>query len=150
LPGPKGQLLDATARYQEPLTEARLCGWQQALLPESRDQQGLGVGALREGWVGVLSGTIGRETVHFEGVPAHAVVRAGIAHLWLVTIHPFDDGNGRVSRADSRPGNTRVSIPTATRRLAELVALGCLLQRGGGRSSAYDLPWEQPLRASRL
>ena len=235
------------------------------------------VGALREGWVGVLSGTLGREQVHFEGVPAHtlkenlqgfldwfnapgeepAVVRAGLAHLWLVTLHPFDDGNGRVSRAvtdlamaraegrpdylfrmsgrieavkgdyyaalmaaqafgkgmditpwlawfstqvaeacaasekviqrtlakatfwvhhgatdlnpsqrkalnrllDAGPGGfaggmtaknyaglTRASIPTASRHLAELVTLGCLIQRGGGRSTSYDISWEPLLR----
>lgn len=270
-------LMDATARFQEPLTEARLCDWQKALFPESRDQRGILVGGTREGWVGVISGAFGREQVHFEAVPADtvkenlqgfldwfnspaeepAVVRAGIAHLWLVTVHPFDDGNGRVTRAvtdlalaqaEGRPdylfrmsgrieavkrdyyaalnsaqlfengmnitpwlgwfanqvagacensekiiqrtlakatfwvqhretdlnphqrkvlnrlldagpdgfeggmtakkyaGLTKASIPTATRHLTELAELGCLVQKGGGRSTAYNIPWGQLIK----
>jgi Fic family protein len=115
-------LLDATQNHDEPLILQRLCDWQSALFP-----QGAGlladvkIGTLRgEDPMQVVSGRIDRPKVHFEAPPRHvleaelytflhwfneplagsdSLLRAGIAHLWLITLHPFDDGNGRVTRA---------------------------------------------------
>jgi len=116
-----GVLCDATIRFQEPLTIERLCEWQKSLFPESRSGLGLvATGMLRPDEVIVQSGPAGRTIIDFEGVSrAHlegdlaafcewfnqpceggsGLIRAGIAHLWLVSIHPFEDGNGRVTRA---------------------------------------------------
>jgi Fic family protein len=114
-------LLDATSRFDEPLTAERLKSWQAALFPTG--YSGLAkirVGEWRDGPMSVLSGPVGRERVHYEAPPAErldeevrlflhwwesssrgmvGLVRAGLAHLWFETIHPFDDGNGRVGRA---------------------------------------------------
>ena len=120
--GAVDMMLDATERYDQPLTEERLCGWQAALFPTGRSEmRNISVGKWRDGPVRVESGPIGRERVHFEA-PAAAridreigaflawfnsavnidpVIKAGLAHLWFVTIHPFEDGNGRVARAVS-------------------------------------------------
>ena len=117
-------LLDATQGYAQPLSEERLFSWQAALFPTGRSGlQRIAVGQWRTGARGpmqVVSGPPGRERVHFEApaasqVPAEMaaflawanapdptldpVLRAGVAHLWFVTIHPFEDGNGRVARA---------------------------------------------------
>lgn len=116
-------MLDATQRFDAPLTAERLYGWHAALFPTGRSGIfKITVGAWRTGSAGpmqVVSGPIGQETVHFEAPEAprldaemarflawfetpsgtDPVIRAGIAHLWFVTIHPFDDGNGRIARA---------------------------------------------------
>jgi Fic family protein len=120
-------MLDATRNYDRPLTEERLFGWHAALFPAGHSgMRKLRVGAWRDDSTGpmqVLSGPIGRERVHFEGpaakrlrremtaflrwfnlgtdatAVADEVLKAGLAHLWFVTIHPFDDGNGRIARA---------------------------------------------------
>jgi Fic family protein len=114
-------LLDATTRHGLPLTAKRLQGWQAALFPTGfSGLQRVRVGAWRKGPMQVVSGPVGREKEHFEAPPANrlevevrqylewfaasrgtidGLVRAGLAHLWLVTIHPFEDGNGRVARA---------------------------------------------------
>jgi Fic family protein len=114
--------LDATQKYDQPLTAERLFGWHAALFPTGRSgMRKITVGAWRgdaSGPMQVVSGPIGRERVHYEA-PAAAklsdemkaflgwfnakddtdpVLRAGIAHLWFVTIHPFEDGNGRIAR----------------------------------------------------
>ncbi len=116
-------MLDATERYAEPLTQERLLGWHAALFPTGRSGlRRTTVGGWRDdrsGPMQVVSGPIGRERVHFEA-PAAArldretraflgwfnapadtdeVLKAGLAHLWFVTVHPFDDGNGRIARA---------------------------------------------------
>ena len=113
-------MLDATQRYNEPLSTERVFGWHGALFPTGRSgTRRITVGDWRAGSMQVVSGPVGKETVHFEG-PAAArlpgeinrflawfngpssddpVLRAGIAHFWFVTIHPFDDGNGRIARA---------------------------------------------------
>ncbi|MDN7425412.1 Fic family protein [Burkholderia sp. AU45388] len=116
-------VLDATTHSGAPVTEARLFGWHAALFPTG--YSGLSritVGGWRtdaSGPMQVVSGPIGRQRVHFEAPPAprltHEIgrflawlnappaepllIRAGLAHLWFVTLHPFDDGNGRIARA---------------------------------------------------
>lgn len=116
-------MLDATSRYDEPLTKNRLFGWHAALFPTGRSGlHEITVGAWRPesaGAMQVVSGPIGRERVHFEAPRASVleaemaqflgwfeqegdidpVLKAGITHLWFVTIHPFEDGNGRIARA---------------------------------------------------
>jgi Fic family protein len=116
-------ILDATRHYEQPLTTERLFGWHASLFPTGRSgMRRISVGAWRDdssGPMQVVSGPIGRERVHFEAPSAAKVdsgmrtfldwfngktetewvVKAGLAHLWFVTIHPFDDGNGRIARA---------------------------------------------------
>ena len=115
---------DATQRWQEPLTLARLCGWQAALFPTGHGGlHRIVVGAIRAGPepMQIVSGPIARRKIHFEAppskrlprevkrfldwfeatrtAPVEGLVRAGIAHLWFEVLHPFEDGNGRVGRA---------------------------------------------------
>ncbi|MFS8371427.1 Fic family protein [Acetobacter indonesiensis] len=116
-------MLDATRHYAESLTEERLFAWHAPLFPTGRNGMArILVGEWRDDRTGpmqVVSGPVGREKVHYEAptasrVPAemqafldwcnagHAldpVLKAAIAHLWFVTIHPFEDGNGRMARA---------------------------------------------------
>lgn len=117
-------VLDATSNATTPLTTARLFGWHAALFPTGYSGiSQIRVGNWRDDATGpmqVVSGSIGREKVHFEAPPANrldaemarflawlndtpskepALVRAGLGHLWFVTLHPFDDGNGRIARA---------------------------------------------------
>lgn len=116
-------ILDATQKYDEPLTDERLFAWHAALFPTGRSGMSrIAVGAWRDdrgGPMQVVSGAIGREKVHYQAPAAKQiaremraflkwfngnaeidpVIKAGIAHLWFVTIHPFDDGNGRIARA---------------------------------------------------
>ena len=116
-------MLDATRRFDQVLTAERLFSWHAALFPSGRSgMQRITVGAWRTGESGpmqVISGAMGRERVHFEAPEAHLldteiahflewfegtesidpVLKAGIAHFWFVTIHPFEDGNGRIARA---------------------------------------------------
>lgn len=117
-------LLDATRNCARPLTAKRLHAWHGALFPTGRS----GMAKIRvarwrddgQGPMQVISGPVGREQVHFRAPPAarlgeeisrfltwfedldpelDGVIKAGLAHLWLVTIHPYDDGNGRIARA---------------------------------------------------
>jgi Fic family protein len=116
-------MLDATRRHDQPLTPERLFGWQASLFPTGRSgMTKIITGAWRNddpGAMQVISGPVGRESVHFQAPPADQVdsemsqflewfntnadgdpvLNAGIAHLWFVTIHPFGDGNGRIARA---------------------------------------------------
>lgn len=116
-------MLDATQNYMQPLTASRLFAWHAAMFPTGRSgMTAITVGAWRtdeNGPMQVVSGAIGHEKVHFQAPPAPAldtemsgfldwfegrqdidpVLKAGIAHLWFVTIHPFEDGNGRIARA---------------------------------------------------
>ncbi len=116
-------MLDATQNYAAPLTRDRLFAWHAAMFPTGRSgMTSITVGAWRTDDTGpmqVVSGPIGRERVHYQAPAAPAleeemaafltwfearkdidpVIEAGIAHLWFVTIHPFDDGNGRIARA---------------------------------------------------
>jgi Fic family protein len=116
-------MLDATQRYRERLTQERLFGWHAALFPTGRSgMHKITVGDWRSDKTGpmqVVSGSMGRERVHYEAPAAKRlrgemrkfiawfnadgesdlVIKAAVAHLWFVTIHPFDDGNGRIARA---------------------------------------------------
>jgi len=116
-------MLDATGRYSDPLTAERLFAWQAALFPTGRSgMRQIRVGAWRDDTSGpmqVVSGPFGRERVHYEAPSAARldeemnvfldwfnsanetdwVAKAGIAHLWFVSLHPFEDGNGRIARA---------------------------------------------------
>jgi len=116
-------MLDATQQFFKPLTKDRLFDWHAALFPAGRSgMHKITVGGWRTvdaGPMQVVSGPIGKEKVHFEAPDADRlekemqaflkwfgngddidpVIKAGIAHLWFVTIHPFEDGNGRIARA---------------------------------------------------
>jgi Fic family protein len=116
-------MIDATRRFDQALTAERLLSWHAALFPSGRSgMRRITTGAWRTGEDGpmqVVSGAMGRERVHFEAPEAHLldaeivrflewfegtesidpVLKAGIAHFWFVTIHPFEDGNGRIARA---------------------------------------------------
>jgi Fic family protein len=116
-------MLDATQNYNKPLTKERLFAWHASLFPTGYSGlRKIKVGAWRDdakGPMQVVSGPVGRERVHFEAPAAERieqeitsfldwfnyddetdlVLRSGIAHLWFVTIHPFEDGNGRIARA---------------------------------------------------
>lgn len=116
-------MLDATQHYNTPLTAERLFGWHSLLFPSGRSGMNrITVAHWRPESAGpmhVVSGPIGKETVHFEAPEASRldaemaaflawyetaegtdpVLRAGLAHVWFVTIHPFEDGNGRIARA---------------------------------------------------
>lgn len=116
-------MLDATQKYDQPLTMDRLFGWHSALFPSGRSGMNkIIVGNWRDdknGPMQVVSGPVGKERVHYEA-PAAArlnkemksflswfntptgtdpVLCAALAHLWFVSLHPFDDGNGRIARA---------------------------------------------------
>ena len=145
-------LLDATRRFDAPLTLERLLGWQAALFPTGYS----GLKAIRSGQLRgsepmeVVSGGVGGERVHFLAPPRErleaelggflgwfekpsksldGLVLAGIAHLWLITLHPFEDGNGRLARAV-----TDMAIARDERRPMRLFSLSAQIQR---RRSAY-------------
>ena len=116
-------LLDATQNYEEPLTKERLFNWHCSLFPTERNgMYKLIVGNWRDDYHGamqIVSGAMGKENVHFQAPDAdkidsemaiflqwfnnehklEPVLKAALAHFWFVTIHPFDDGNGRIARA---------------------------------------------------
>ncbi len=113
-------MLDATGRYDQPLTNDRLFGWHAALFPTGfTGPYEVEVGKFRTGKMQVVSGAMGMEKVHFEAPDPELVdgemekfldwfnnnhsldpvLKAALAHFWFVTIHPFDDGNGRIARA---------------------------------------------------
>jgi Fic family protein len=116
-------MLDATQNFNDKLTSERLFNWHAALFPSGRSgMYPITVGNWRtdkKGPMQVVSGAFGKEKIHFQApdsakIPAEmalfldwlntnesldSVIKAGVAHLWLLTIHPFDDGNGRIARA---------------------------------------------------
>jgi Fic family protein len=124
-------MLDATRNSDAEVTEERLFDWHAALFPTGRSGMNrIRVGAWRDdtgGAMQVVSGPVGRERVHFTAPPAarvptdmaaflrwfnappdtDPVLKAAVAHLWFVTIHPFDDGNGRIARAIADMALTR-------------------------------------------
>lgn len=142
-------LFDATGKHDEPLTPDRLKRWQAALFPTG--YSGLGkirIGDWRATALQVVSGPIGKERAHFEAPPPErldmemgrfltwfgelsrkidGLLRAGLAHLYFVTIHPFEDGNGRIARA-----------------ITDLLAKGILRQNPGrGRNASYEFNLEE-------
>ena len=113
-------VLDATRNFDNPLTEDRLFSWHSLLFPSGRSGfNKIQVGVWRMGQMKVVSGPIGKENIHFEApspdrvgdemksflrwyneeTELDLVLKSGIAHFWFETIHPFDDGNGRIGRA---------------------------------------------------
>ncbi len=116
-------MLDATHNFAQPLTDERLFGWHATLFPTGRSgMYRIDVGKWRDAKAGpmqVVSGPLGRQRVHFQAPDAERiagemnrflawfnndsaidpVLKSGVAHFWFVTIHPFDDGNGRIARA---------------------------------------------------
>ena len=149
-------VLDATGRCDQPLTAARLFGWHAALFPTGYS----GLARIRPGgWrddatgpMQVVSGPVGRQKVHYEAPPAHRldaetsdfllwfngpeeadpVVKAGLAHLWFVTVHPFDDGNGRIARAVGD-----MALARAERSAQRFYSLSAQVQRE--RKDYYDV-----------
>jgi Fic family protein len=113
-------MLDATQRFQLPLTEKRLLGWHAALFPTGYSgPYKIEVGKYRTDEMQVVSGAMGKKKVHYEAIKPEfvkvemdhflnwynkdvnldPVLKAAIAHFWFIIIHPFDDGNGRIGRA---------------------------------------------------
>lgn len=113
-------MLDATQNHNKKLTEERLFGWHAALFPTGwSGMYRIEVGKYRTGEMQVVSGAMGKEKIHYEApkpdrlpnemqeffewingnTNLDLVLNSAIAHFWFVTIHPFDDGNGRIARA---------------------------------------------------
>lgn len=113
-------MLDATQRYDRPLTEKRLFGWHAALFPTAYSgPYKIEAGKYRTGEMQIVSGAMGKEKIHYEAVRPELVkkemdhflkwlnndntldlvLKAAIAHFWFIIIHPFDDGNGRIARS---------------------------------------------------
>lgn len=150
-------VLDATTRSAEALTLGRLFGWHAALFPTGfSGMNRIRIGEFRadeDGPMQVVSGPIGRQKVHYEAPPAegltqevvsfldwlnsrdlkdHAILKAGIAHLWFVTLHPFDDGNGRIARAVGD-----LLLARADGNTQRFYSLSAQIQRE--RNSYYDI-----------
>jgi Fic family protein len=115
-------MLDATQKYNEPLDQERIFGWQAALFPTGwSGMHRIDSGCYRNGEMQVVSGPMGKEKVHYQApspkivkkemdkfldwfnqeTKIDGVLKAAIAHFWFIIIHPFDDGNGRIARAIS-------------------------------------------------
>jgi len=113
-------MTDAATNYGKALTEERLFKWHSSLFEGENNSHRIDIGCYRNGPMQVVSGPYGKERVHFEAPPGYKLhdemnkfltwleksedeatplLRAGIAHFWFITIHPFDDGNGRIARA---------------------------------------------------
>ena len=149
-------MLDATRHHARPLTAERLCAWHGALFPTGRSGLSkIRVGAWRDDSAGpmqVVSGRIGHQKVHYTAPPADrldaeiagflkwfeaaeeidGVLKAGLAHLWLVTLHPFDDGNGRIARAVGD-----MALARSERTMQRFYSLSAQIQRE--RSDYYDI-----------
>ncbi|MBP1631117.1 MAG: hypothetical protein H6Q15_2010 [Bacteroidetes bacterium] len=113
-------MLDATQNYKSPLTEERLFSWHSCLFPSGWSSgHKIEIGKYRSGEMQVVSGAMGKERIHYEApkpervekemlyflewlngeTEVDSILKAAIAHFWFITIHPFDDGNGRIARA---------------------------------------------------
>lgn len=149
-------VLDATLNCQEPVSQSRLFGWHAALFPTGYSGLSrIAVGTWRDvrlGSMQVVSGPFGRQKVHFEAPPADKLdveietflkwlntdsndpplLKAGLGHLWFVTLHPFDDGNGRIARAI---GDLLLARADGSRQ--RFYSLSAQIQRD--RSGYYDI-----------
>jgi len=148
-------LLDATRDFASPLTAARLSGWQAALFPTGYSGlHQIRTGTLRgDDPMQVISGPVGHERVHFCAPPRagldlelerflawfnafpadlEGLIRAGLAHLWFVTLHPFEDGNGRLARAI-----TDMALSQDERQPMRFFSLSAQILRE--RESYYDI-----------
>ena len=149
-------VLDATQRYQTRLTPERLFGWHAAMFPTGFSGLSvIRVGALRDdaqGAMQVVSGPVHRRKVHYEAPPAASldaelsdfllwleadqqddpVIKAGLAHLWFITIHPFEDGNGRMARAVGD-----MALARAEQSAQRFYSLSAQIQRE--RKDYYDM-----------
>lgn len=159
-------MLDATINSALPLTPDRLFGWRAALFPTGYSSMSrIATGAWRDdvnGPMQVVSGPIGRQRVHFEAPPAArlpeemvrflawinapatdepALIRAGLGHLWFVTLHPFDDGNGRIARAI---GDLLLARAMAVRS----VSTACR-RRSSGNARPITTSWSGRKKAAR-
>ena len=162
---------NAADDWEQPLTRERLCAWQAALFPVASNLRNLVVGDYRSGDdpMQIVSGPHGREIVHYQAVASSAVraemhaflewfnrpagidglLRAGLAHVWFESIHPFDDGNGRIGRAivdlalaqDARRSSRLLGVSAAMRHRQEAYydALNAA-QRGDGDVTSW-LEW---------
>ncbi len=148
-------LFDATTRFDDPLTRKRLFGWQAALFPTGYSGlHPVRTGRLRDAEpMRVISGPVGSERIHFEAPPEDrlakevdaflrwfeaaakdedGLIRAGLAHLRFVTIHPFEDGNGRIARAI-----TDMAIARDERQTVRLFSLSAQIMRT--RKGYYEI-----------
>lgn len=144
---------NAADAWEQTLTRERLCAWQAALFPGGSMLRDVRVGEYRSGAnpMQIVSGPIERETVHYEAVagaavraemraflewfnggqPLDGLLRAGIAHVWFESIHPFEDGNGRVGRAV-----VDLALAQDLRRSSRLLGISAELSRR--RDAYYD------------
>lgn len=149
-------ILDATQNYSEKLTTERLYGWHSALFPSGRSgMYKILVGKWRDDRTGpmqVISGPMGKEKVHYEAPEANRVsaemksflswfnkkdnidpvLKSAIAHFWFVTIHPFEDGNGRIARAI-----TDLQIARADNSAQRFYSMSAQIQKE--RNRYYDI-----------
>lgn len=149
-------VLDATHDPFAPLSRDRVFGWHAALFPTGfSGRSPINVGDWRDDATGpmqVVSGPVGRRRVHFQAPPAERLepetdrflawtnsasgepplIKAGLAHLWLVTLHPFDDGNGRIARAVGD-----LFLARADRSPQRFYSLSAQIQRE--RKAYYDM-----------
>ncbi|MBO9667932.1 MAG: Fic family protein, partial [Bdellovibrio sp.] len=163
-------LIDATSNYQSDLTLDRINTWHSALFSASSNPNQIEIGSIRTSAepMQVLSGSFEKPVVHFEAPPSKylnkelkaffkwwsgnqkidGLLRAGVAHLWFVTLHPYDDGNGRITRAltemalaqDEKTGRRLYSI--STQILKERAKYYEILERT--QKSGMDItPWLQ-------
>ncbi|MBP7609703.1 MAG: Fic family protein [Steroidobacteraceae bacterium] len=162
---------NAADDWEQPLTRERLCAWQAALFPGGSSLRNLVIGEYRssDDPMQIVSGPHGREIVHYQAVASAAVraemhaflewfnrtvdldglLRAGVAHVWFESIHPFDDGNGRIGRAvvdialaqDARRSSRLLGISSAMRqRQAAYYDALNVAQRGDGEVTPW-LEW---------
>jgi Fic family protein len=146
-------MLDATQKFNEPLTDERLFGWHNCMFPTGRSgMYKINAGNWRKGPMYVVSGAMGREHIHYEAPRADQVekemnqllkwfneemkidpvLKAAIAHFWFVTIHPFEDGNGRIARAIAD-----LQLARADESPQRFYSMSAQIQKE--RSSYYDI-----------
>lgn len=160
--------VDATTHARQALTRERLCAWHAALFPGGRSgMRRIRVGRWRDdrsGPMQVVSGRMGRERVHFEAPPAarldaevdaflawfesaslDPVLHAALAHLWFVTLHPFEDGNGRIARAIADLALTRADARDDDTPSQRFYSMSAQIQ---AERAAYYTQLEQVQRGS--